>query len=80
MPRWRMSSPTRHTVRTREEQIEAGLDARERIPPASLGELAGYAGRTDPVDLLADQSADRIAGQPEVVFDADLGGVLHLRR
>lgn len=61
MPRWRMSSPTRHTVRTREEQIEAGLDARERIPPASLGELAGYAGRTDPVDLLADQSADRIA-------------------
>lgn len=56
--------PMRRGVRTREEQIQAGLAARERTPLARLAALEAYVGRPSPVDLLVDQSNQRI---PELV-------------
>jgi uncharacterized protein (DUF2252 family) len=49
---------------TRDELRGAGLEARERLPPASLGTWRPAADRPDPVALLADQASTRI---PELI-------------
>src|ERR1700730_3052851 len=73
-------------VASRDAHGVDGLVERDEVAPVAAQSDAGRVDRGDGGDRVPldarhlDQAADRVAGQPEVVLDADLRGVLHLRR